>query len=30
MARYVLITEEHFRRAEDYFATHGEISTFIA
>jgi membrane protein DedA with SNARE-associated domain len=27
--RYVLITEEHFRRVEDYFASHGEISTFI-
>ncbi|MDD5460791.1 MAG: DedA family protein [Methylococcales bacterium] len=27
--RYVLITEEHFRRVEDYFKTHGEISTFI-
>ena len=27
--RYVLITEEHFRRVEDYFANHGEISTFI-
>lgn len=27
--RYVLITEEHFRRVEDYFAAHGEISTFI-
>jgi len=26
---YVLITEEHFRRVEDYFASHGEISTFI-
>jgi len=25
----VLITEEHFRRVEDYFASHGEISTFI-
>jgi membrane protein DedA with SNARE-associated domain len=27
--RYVFITEEHFRRVEDYFASHGEISTFI-
>jgi membrane protein DedA with SNARE-associated domain len=27
--RYVLITEEHFRRVEDYFASHGEISTFV-
>ena len=27
--RYLLITEEHFRRVEDYFASHGEISTFI-
>jgi membrane protein DedA with SNARE-associated domain len=27
--RYVLITEEHFRRVEDYFESHGEISTFI-
>jgi membrane protein DedA with SNARE-associated domain len=27
--RYVLITEEHLRRVEDYFKTHGEISTFI-
>ena len=27
--RYVLITEEQFRRVEDYFASHGEISTFI-
>ncbi|MDD2660137.1 MAG: DedA family protein [Methylococcales bacterium] len=27
--RYILITEEHFRRVEDYFASHGEISTFI-
>src|SRR5512137_1260225 len=27
--RYVLITDEHFRRVEDYFASHGEISTFI-
>ena len=27
--RYVLITEDHFRRVEDYFASHGEISTFI-
>ena len=27
--RYVLITEEHFRRVEDYFDSHGEISTFI-
>jgi membrane protein DedA with SNARE-associated domain len=26
---YVLITEDHFRRVEDYFASHGEISTFI-
>ncbi len=26
---YFLITEEHFRRVEDYFASHGEISTFI-
>ena len=28
--RYVLITEEHFRRVEDYFASHGEISTLSA
>jgi membrane protein DedA with SNARE-associated domain len=27
--RYVLITEEHFRYVEVYFASHGEISTFI-
>ena len=27
--RYILITEEHFRHVEDYFASHGEISTFI-
>ena len=27
--RYLLITEEHFRRVEEYFASHGEISTFI-
>lgn len=26
---YVLITEEHFRKVEVYFASHGEISTFI-
>ena len=27
--RYLLITEEHFRQVEEYFASHGEISTFI-
>lgn len=27
--RYFLITEEHFRQVETYFASHGEISTFI-
>lgn len=27
--RYVLITDEHFLRVETYFASHGEISTFI-
>jgi membrane protein DedA with SNARE-associated domain len=27
--RYLLITEEHFHRAEVYFVSHGEISTFI-
>jgi membrane protein DedA with SNARE-associated domain len=27
--RYVLITPEHFIRVENYFASHGEISTFI-
>jgi membrane protein DedA with SNARE-associated domain len=27
--RYVLITEAHLRRVEAYFASHGEISTFI-
>jgi membrane protein DedA with SNARE-associated domain len=27
--RYFLMKEEHFRRVEDYFANHGEISTFI-
>jgi membrane protein DedA with SNARE-associated domain len=26
---YVFITEEHFLRVETYFASHGEISTFI-
>ncbi len=26
---YVLIKEEHFRRVEVYFASHGEISTFV-
>jgi len=27
--RYVWITEEHFNRVEQYFLSHGEISTFI-
>jgi membrane protein DedA with SNARE-associated domain len=27
--KYVLITEHHFARVEDYFRQHGEISTFI-
>lgn len=27
--RFVLITEHHLRRVEDYFNDHGEISTFV-
>lgn len=27
--RYVMITEEHFAKVEDFFRAHGEISTFV-